>query len=494
MSCLPSLRRVSCSIARLSVLGPTVVTLAVGGLAVLPTSAGATQINQIGGSIDGEANGDSAGAAVAMSGDARRIAVGAPGNDGANGQDSGQVRVYTWDTATSAWKQLGADIDGEAAGDGFGSSVAMSDDGTRIAVGAPFNDGANGQDSGHVRVYALSGTNWVQVGADIDGEAAYDESGNAVAMSGDGNRIVVGAHYNSNYSGHVRVYALSGASWTQLGVDLDSEAAYDELGYSVAMSDAGNRIVAGARYNSGGGEYRGHVRVYDWNGSAWVQLGADVDGESDGDQSGYSVAMSGDGTRIAIGGIWNDGVNGENSGHVRVYDWLNSAWTQVAGDIDGESGSDNSGWSVAMSDDGNRVAIGARWNSGDGEYDARFRSGHVRIYALAADADVSALAASWRQVGGDIDGAGQSNYAGASVAMSENGSRLAVGAPGYFGGSTGGSGHVRVFGPAFGGGQLPPTGTETGILILCGCLLVVSGIAVMFRGGTVLRRTERRTA
>jgi hypothetical protein len=61
------------------------------------------------------------------------------------------------------------------------------------------------------------------------------------------------------------------------------------------------------------------VRVYDWNGSAWIKVGDDIDGEAASDQSGYSVSLSSDGSRVAIGAYFNDGANGIGSGHVRVY-------------------------------------------------------------------------------------------------------------------------------------------------------------------------------
>ena len=86
----------------------------------------------------------------------------------------------------------GADIDGEAAGDQSGYSVSMSSDGTRVAIGATYNDGS-GSNAGHVRVYAESGGTWAQVGADIDGEAAGDQSGRSVSMSSDGTRVAIGA-------------------------------------------------------------------------------------------------------------------------------------------------------------------------------------------------------------------------------------------------------------------------------------------------------------
>ena len=60
------------------------------------------------------------------------------------------------DEDSSSWVQLGQDIDGEAAGDMLGISVSLSSDGKTIAIGAPFNDG-NGEEAGHVRVTAWSG-------------------------------------------------------------------------------------------------------------------------------------------------------------------------------------------------------------------------------------------------------------------------------------------------------------------------------------------------
>jgi hypothetical protein len=85
------------------------------------------------------------------------------------------------------------------------------------------------------------------------------------------------------------------------------------------MSGDGSRIAIGASYNSGAGSYFGHVRLYTLINGTWTQTGADIDGEAVGDGSGYSVAMSGDGSRIAIGARGNDG-NGNEAGHVRVYD------------------------------------------------------------------------------------------------------------------------------------------------------------------------------
>ena len=326
---------------------------------------------QRGSDINGEAEGDLFGVTLSMSSDGNTVAVGAVGN----GSMAGHVRVYAWNG--SAWVKRGSDIDGEAEGDFSGSSVAMSNDGNTVAIGAYGNDG-NGMSAGHVRVYTWSGSAWVKRGSDINGEAADDRSGSSVAMSADGNTVAIGATGNSGsgyQAGHVRVYAWSGSAWVQSGSDINGEAAGDQSGNSVALSADGNTVAIGAYSNSGTGVYSGHVRVYAWSGSSWAQSGSDIDGEAADDQLGSSIALSNDGNTVAIGASGNSGT-GAYSGHVRVYAWSGSAWVQSGTDIDGEAADDRSGSSIALSADGNTVASGAQGNDGTG-----MNAGHVRVYA-----------------------------------------------------------------------------------------------------------------
>ena len=106
------------------------------------------------------------------------------------------------------------------------------------------------------------------------------------------------------------------------------------------------------------------------------QIGSDIDGEAAGDYSGFSVSLSSDGTAVAIGAHLNDG-NGADSGHVRVYEWNENAWQQKGADINGEAEGDRSGRSVSLSSDGTRVAVGADINSETG-----VDAGHVRVYSI----------------------------------------------------------------------------------------------------------------
>ncbi|MBL4707032.1 MAG: T9SS type A sorting domain-containing protein, partial [Flavobacteriales bacterium] len=189
------------------------------------------------------------------------LAIGADGNDG-NGNDAGHVRVYKF--IGGVWTQQGSDIDGEAANDNSGYSVSLSEDGLIVAIGAPENDG-NGANAGHVRVYEFIGGAWIQQGGDIDGEIANDYSGTSVSLSSDGLTVAIGAYGNSGNgvaTGHVRVYKFVGGVWTRQGLDIDGEAAFDLSGNSVSLSSDGLTVAIGAYGNDGNGANAGHVRVH----------------------------------------------------------------------------------------------------------------------------------------------------------------------------------------------------------------------------------------
>ena len=134
----------------------------------------------------------------------------------------------------------------------------------------------------------------------------------------------------------MRIYEYASGSWSQLGGDIDGEAASDRSGISVSMNSAGDRVAIGAYYNDGTASEAGHVRIYSYNGSAWSKLGADIDGEAGADYSGYSVSMNSSGDRVAIGAYGNDG-SASGAGHVRVYEYASGSWSQVQNDIDGEA-------------------------------------------------------------------------------------------------------------------------------------------------------------
>ena len=225
-----------------------------------------TNWEQIGQNIYGEAAGF-LGFSVSLSVDGTTVATGAPWNMAPdNSEYSGQVRVYRIDSAGSTWEQLGQYIIGEAVGDSFGWSVDMSPDGNTLVIGALGNDRP-----GYVRVYYLESneitSSWTQLSQDIIGEAAGDHFGSSVSLSDDGKTLAIGARQNDGngvYSGHVGVYRMddSSTSWTQLGEKIDGKAAFDGSGQSVSLSEDGTTVAIGAYLNDDNGFNSGHVRIF----------------------------------------------------------------------------------------------------------------------------------------------------------------------------------------------------------------------------------------
>ena len=329
---------------------------------------------QIGADIDGEAINDLSGESVSLNANGSIIAIGAIRNEG-NGTFAGHVRIY--ENINGNWIQVGNDIDSESANDGFGGSVSLSDNGSILAVGATGNDGG-GMASGHVRVFENQSGNWMQIGNDIDGESAFNSFGISISLNSNGTILAVGASRNDGNgidSGHVRVFQNQNGNWVQIGNDIDGEAADDFFGRTVDLNSDGTILAAGAPFNDGNGVDSGHVRVFQNQNGNWLQIGNDIDGEAAGDNFN-AVSLNADGTILAVGAQSNDG-NGTASGHVRVFENINNVWSQIGNDINGEAQFDNSGRpeEVKISGDGSIVAIGAVGNSGNGAF-----SGHVRVF------------------------------------------------------------------------------------------------------------------
>ena len=330
---------------------------------------------QLGADINGEAANDKYGNSVSLSSNGRTIAIGAPFNDG-NGNDSGNVRVLKY--IDTSWVQLGGDIDGVQINTYSGHYAVLSSDGTIVAIAAHHYNGNGILKTGQVRVlqYNVALTSWVQLGADIFGEATNNYAGVSLDLSSDGTIIAIGSHGNNSFTGHVRVFKYIGTSWVKLGANINGEAISDRSGEFLSLSSDGTIVAIGATDNDGNGSNSGHVRVLQYVGTSWVQLGADINGEAANDKSGRSVSLSSDGTIVAIGAPYNAG-NGSNSGHVRVLKYNGTSWVQIGADIDAEALWDWNGWYVSLSSDGTTVAIGAPLNDGNGA-----DSGHVRIYSI----------------------------------------------------------------------------------------------------------------
>ena len=149
----------------------------------------------------------------------------------------------------------------------LGTSIATSYDGSRIIVGA-YKHNSPGTWNGKVSIYDYDGSSLSEIGTKT-GESNVDYFGYDVAMSSDGSRIIVGAYGHSSWTGKVYIYDYDGSSWVPNGTKT-GEANSDHFGYSVAMSSDGNRIVVGAHNNDSKGTV--YIYDYDYDGS-WNKIG-----------------------------------------------------------------------------------------------------------------------------------------------------------------------------------------------------------------------------
>lgn len=301
-------------------------------------------------------------------------------------------------------------------------------------------------------------------------------TGNSVGLSGDGGTMAIGAPFesggsagingdqsdNSVYaSGAVYVFVRQGESWTQQAyVKASNPGQSDHFGSSVTLSRDGNTMAVSAHWESSAATgidgnqndnslpQAGAVYIFTRTGTTWTQQAyikasntgraAQGDVPGDGDQFGYSVALSGDGRTLAVGAITEDSAgqpvgsqrddSQQSSGAVYVFTRTGPTWAQEAF-LKGahvESG-DLFGFSVALSFDGNTLAGAAFNDRGSGKtinapHDTR-ANGSGALYVFTRQNS------RWSQQAYiKASRSEPSDGFGFATAISEDGSTLAVGA------------------------------------------------------------------
>ena len=328
----------------------------------------------------------------------------------------------------------------------------MNSDGTIVAIGAPENDG-NKDRAGHVRVYQYSNDVWVQLGADIDGEANEDHSGSAISLSSNGLILAISAIMNDPLgsstinNGHVKVYEYTNGSWSQKGEDV---VGVDEKDYqfstSVSLSADGLTLFTSSinQYNS---QAKGEVRVWKFVDGVWSRLGGNINGKNDGDNMGFSLSANDAGTRFIAGSVYNNDAN-DNAGQARVYELQNnSSWQQVGNSFLGDRVDDWYGGSVSMNSTGSIVAVTSRGgDASDSCTNCAPSAGYTKVYQSESN---NLDSGTWSQVGNTIYGTRAGDLAGPSqegtnrwIDINADGTRLIIGAEFYSGAD---AGQVRIF-------------------------------------------------
>jgi hypothetical protein len=302
--------------------------------------------------------------------------------------------------------------------------------------------------------------------------------GNAVASSADGSTIVAGAPHessaargingtaddNSLYNaGAVYVFVRRGDAWVQQAYIKASNAGQSDLfGMNVALSADGNTMAVSAPWersaatginanqNDDSLPQAGAVYVFTRSGDTWSQqayvkasnTGRRADGSdllADGDQFGFSLALSGDGNTMAVGATTEDsaatGINGDqasdsaqSAGAVYVFGRTGNTWTQQAyvKGSNTEAG-DLFGYDVSLSDDGNTLVAAGYDEDGAGRGvnvdQGNGTNGSGAIYVF------SRTGTNWRQDAYLKGSRSEGNDAlGFSVAISGDGNTIVAGA------------------------------------------------------------------
>ncbi|MGR5446916.1 hypothetical protein ACPV47_18595 [Vibrio jasicida] len=376
--------------------------------------------------------------------------------------------------------------------DNFGHAVAVSNDGLTIAVSALKENGdandptANSSAlSGAVYVYHQSSGNWNEVAyLKASNADAGDEFGYALALSGDGKTLAVGAiqeasssqgingdqlNNSAPVSGAVYVYVNDSSAWKQKAYIKSSNSDFiDSFGFSIALNSDGTRLLVGApgegsatqRINGdqtdNTGTLSGAAYLFEFQNDQWRQTDYLKASNTDKQDSfGYDVALSGDGKVAVIGApgedsgsnqVDGDQVNNssDNSGAVYVFSNDGSAWTQESYlKASNNDSNDQFGYSIATNKDGTVIAVGAYKEASDAETNGNEADNSAPISGAAYL--FYKQQAQWTQ--NDYIKASNSDAAdkfGFDVQLSNDGHLLAVSAPHESASSIGFSGDLQL--------------------------------------------------
>lgn len=333
---------------------------------------------------------DHFGDSVALSADGNTLAVGAlqeSSSGGINGDQtdntaSASGAVYVFTRSGGAWSQQAyVKASNTGAGDTFGGSVALSADGNTLAVGAFQEDskatGINGDQfdnsadgSGAAYVFTRSAGVWSQQAyVKASNTTAFASFGANVTLAADGDTLAVTS------SGAIYAFIRSGTSWSQQTVIKPAGATYID---SVALSSDGNTLAAGVSGSEA-------AYVFARSSAVWGEPAIIKAASAQGSAFGGSVALSADGNTLAVGAT-QDGVP-KPGGAVYVFTRF-GAWNQQAYlKASNPQGFDRFGGSVALSADGNTLAVGDAYESsatkgigGDQNDNSASASGAVYVF------------------------------------------------------------------------------------------------------------------
>jgi 6-phosphogluconolactonase (cycloisomerase 2 family) len=374
--------------------------------------------DQIANTIMGQSNYDYTGYSISLSGGGHCIAIGSPSS-----RTNGYVRVFKINES-GAWEQYGNIVNGTNIQRRSGRSVDISYNCDTLVIGSIALYGAEFDMTGSISVYRIEDDEWQQFGNDIVGER-NDRTGESVALSSSGTRLVVPA-YGSDEGGTVRVFDVSefdnnDGSFVQVGqhIGAGTDTNTDRFGISISLASFfGDILAIGSDMGvvsgpDGSNSQTGYVKVFTLIEGQWTQLGDTIAGIQQFEFCGKSVSLSYDGYSLAVGSHKYD--NG--SGLVRVFRFEDGSWVQRGDNIVGMTDVAFVGSSTSLSNNGETLAIRTLDSI----------EGYVQVYEIAEE--------QWKQVGNTLsnilrtDDSTARGYFGAAISLSGDGTMLAASDP-----------------------------------------------------------------
>lgn len=306
--------------------------------------------------------GDLFGNSVDLSADGNTIIVGSPGND-TPGNDAGVAYIFQFNPTFGAWTEM-ATLVPNVSQDGaeFGETVCINDNGQKVAVGSPNRSSGGKTSNGAIYIFRSDDGSWSEefAAAGLDDYARY---GQAIDISGDGNKIAGGSRINNSVG--ILQYNQTTVTWdVQVNFSADDTEASDQFGYSVSLSSDGSTLAVGAPFKeSGGVSAAGAAYIFRFNpySQGWSQQAILYTSIADtGDRIGGLVSLSTNGNTVAVAARNSDASGPANVGAVFVFQFNpnSSIWTEEDILYPNSGLLINFGTSLSISGDGTIIAVG----------------------------------------------------------------------------------------------------------------------------------------
>eukprot|EP00941_MAST-03F_sp_MAST-3F-sp1_P006422 g6422.t1 len=269
----------------------------------------------------------------------------------------------------------------------------------------------------------------------VGSAAIGDYFGRSISISNDASIIAIGSRGGESDVGYTRVVEWNACSqtWIKRGSDISGQSTGDQSGYSVSLSGDGSILAVG---EPGYQSSNGRVRLWKWGNGSWGEYGEFKDTDTVTSLFGLSVSLSNNGTVLAIAIPIASNKNfqniGETEGLIRVFEWNGNQWTRKGQDLRANVVLDFIDDFMSLSANGSIISTGI--------FQSNNKDGYIRVWEWNSNHE------KWAVKGSDIHGSSGEKFLGKSISLSFSGSVLAAVSENVEENSSASkTGHVRVF-------------------------------------------------